>query len=75
VPVPSGITPGAQILQVNGFAQDGSVRSLSIGILVTPAGTQVTLSRKTTSVFFAPLGQSRMMTHSPWHAPHLYRAG
>jgi uncharacterized repeat protein (TIGR02543 family) len=34
VPVPMGIAPGAQTLQVNGYSPDGSVRSLSLGVEV-----------------------------------------
>lgn len=35
VPVPAGIQPGSYTLQANGFAPDYSVRSLSIGVVVT----------------------------------------
>jgi hypothetical protein len=34
VPVPAGLRPGPYTVQVNGFAPDGSVRSLSIGVVV-----------------------------------------
>ena len=55
VVVPAGIVPGARTLQMNGYAPDGSVRSLSIGILVTPAGVEAAVSRKRASVFFEPM--------------------
>jgi outer membrane protein OmpA-like peptidoglycan-associated protein len=54
IPVPAGIAPGARTLQMNGYAPDGSVRSLSIGILVKAAGG-VAVSKKRASVFFAPM--------------------
>ncbi|MBU6245397.1 MAG: OmpA family protein [Actinomycetales bacterium] len=54
LPVPAGVTPGAQTLQVNGFSKSGAVRSLSLGITVIPARTVATkTSRK--RVFFDPL--------------------
>lgn len=59
VPVPAGIAPGARTLQMNGYAPDGSVRSLSIGAIVTPAGVVEVLSRKRATVFFEP-GSSRI---------------
>ena len=55
VPVPAGIAPGARVLQMNGYAPDGSVRSLSIGILATPKGVEAAVSRKQATVFFEPL--------------------
>ena len=54
VPVPAGIAPGTRTLQMNGYAPDGSVRSLSIGILVKGAGV-VAVKKKRASVFFAPM--------------------
>ena len=42
VPVPMGIAPGAQTLQVNGYSPDGSVRSLSLGVEVRAPGTSIT---------------------------------
>ena len=54
VPVPAGIAPGARTMQVNGYAPDGSVRSLSIGILVKAAGVDA-VSKKRASVYFAPM--------------------
>lgn len=54
VSVPAGIVPGPRTLQMNGYAPDGSVRSLSIGILVKAAGGGA-LSKKRASVFFAPM--------------------
>lgn len=54
IPVPAGIAPGARTLQMNGYAPDGTVRSLSIGILVKAAGG-VAVSTKRASVFFAPM--------------------
>ena len=59
VPVPAGIAPGARTLQMNGYAPDGSVRSLSIGAIVTPAGVMDVPSRKRATVFFEP-GSSRI---------------
>lgn len=54
IPVPAGIAPGARTLQMNGYAPDGSVRSLSIGILVKAADGGA-MSKKRASVFFAPM--------------------
>jgi hypothetical protein len=54
VPVPAGIAPGPRTLQMNGYAPDGSVRSLSIGILVKAAGVDA-VSKKRASVYFAPM--------------------
>ena len=42
VPIPPGIPGGVYALQANGFAPDGSVRSLSIGVLVTTVAKQTT---------------------------------
>ncbi|MBU6278965.1 MAG: leucine-rich repeat protein [Actinomycetales bacterium] len=55
VPVPAGIPPGSRALQMNGYAPDGSVRSLSMGIIVTPAGVEAGLNRQTANVYFAPM--------------------
>ena len=55
VPVPAGIPTGARTLQMNGYAPDGSVRSLSIGIRVTPADGVSTEGRVRASVYFAPM--------------------
>ena len=51
VPVPRGITPGTYTLQMNGFAADGQVRSLSIGVIVKPA-VGAALKAAKTAVFF-----------------------
>ena len=51
VPVPGGITPGVYTLQMNGFAPDGRVRSLSIGVIVKPA-VAVTTKKAKAAVFF-----------------------
>jgi hypothetical protein len=37
IPMPAGILPGTYTLQSNAFAPDGSVRSLSLGVIVRPA--------------------------------------
>ncbi|MCX6414037.1 MAG: OmpA family protein [Actinobacteria bacterium] len=37
IPMPAGIAPGTYTLQSNAFAPDGSVRSLSLGVIVKPA--------------------------------------
>ena len=54
LPVPVGAQSGQQTLQVNGYASSGSVRSLSLGIQVTPARVAMTCQAQV-SVFFAPL--------------------
>jgi outer membrane protein OmpA-like peptidoglycan-associated protein len=51
LPVPVGVKTGAQTLQVNGFATSGAVRSLSLGIQVTPTRTVVTKTAQS-QVFF-----------------------
>ena len=38
VPIPAGIKPGPYVLQANGFAPDGQVRSLSISIQIVAPG-------------------------------------
>ena len=53
VPVAPGIAPGAHTLQVNGFAPDGSVRSLSLGVLVKSSGASVRTLRAETTIRFA----------------------
>ncbi len=53
IPVPSGLTPGAQIMQINGFANDGSVRSLSIGVVVKSVVATPTIMQARASVQFA----------------------
>ena len=56
VPVPNGIAPGVHTLQANGFAPDGSVRSLSLGVVVTsqvPDGRAAS-SAISATVAFAP---------------------
>lgn len=55
VPIPAGITPGVYTMQVNGFAPDDSVRSLSIGVRVT----QLRATART-SVWF--VGNSPVLT-------------
>jgi len=40
---------------MNGYAPDGSVRSLSMGIIVTPAGFDAAIIRQPANVFFAPM--------------------
>ncbi len=54
LPVPVGVRTGGQTLQVNGFAPSGAVRSLSLGIEVTP-GRTVTTKTARGKVFFDPL--------------------
>jgi uncharacterized repeat protein (TIGR02543 family) len=53
IPVPSGLTPGAQIMQINGFANDGSVRSLSIGVVVKSIAATPAIMQARASVQFA----------------------
>ena len=55
VRVPAGVKPGTYTLQANGFAPDGAVRSLSLGVLVKGAGTAQATRTAKASVFFAPL--------------------
>jgi outer membrane protein OmpA-like peptidoglycan-associated protein len=55
VPVPAGIAPGDYTLQMNGFAPDGAVRSLSIGVVVRPAVVATSMKRTKALVFFEPL--------------------
>lgn len=55
LPIPPGIRPGVYTLQANGFAPDGSVRSLSIGVLVKATSASVKAAKARSSVYFAPL--------------------
>lgn len=54
LPIPVGVTPGSQTLQVNGFNSSGGVRSLSLGIMVKAARTVTVKSAKST-LYFDPL--------------------
>ncbi|MBU6148540.1 MAG: OmpA family protein, partial [Actinomycetales bacterium] len=54
VPVPVGVTLGSQTLQANGFALSGQVRSVSLGVQVTPV-RQVAARTSSAQVFFAPM--------------------
>jgi hypothetical protein len=54
IPVPAGLTLGAQIMQINGFANDGSVRSLSLGVVVKSVTTTPATLQARASVQFAP---------------------
>ena len=53
LPVPGGLAPGAQTLQINGFAPDGSVRSLSVGVVVKTISAAPAVKQARTSVQFA----------------------
>jgi outer membrane protein OmpA-like peptidoglycan-associated protein len=55
VNIPAGITPGEHTLQVNGFAPDGSVRSLSLGVIVKQPTVQeeAVEAKAKAKVFFA----------------------
>jgi uncharacterized repeat protein (TIGR02543 family) len=55
VPIPPGITPGDYTLQANGFAPDGAVRSLSIGVTVVASEAVAANRTARTRVLFAPL--------------------
>jgi outer membrane protein OmpA-like peptidoglycan-associated protein len=55
VNIPAGIAEGVHTLQANGFAPDGSVRSLSIGVLVRPTATPVRAVQAKTAVYFKAL--------------------
>jgi outer membrane protein OmpA-like peptidoglycan-associated protein len=59
VPIPPGITPGYYTMQVNGFAPDMSVRSLSIGVKVT--ALSATPKNAAAKVYFESL--SSVLTH------------
>lgn len=52
--IPANLQAGSATLQVNGFAQNGSVRSLNLGVTVS-ALKPVRMKVATTRVFFAPL--------------------
>jgi outer membrane protein OmpA-like peptidoglycan-associated protein len=54
LPVPVGVKPGDQTLQVNGYLASGEVRSLSLGIQVIPARMVVTKTAQS-QVFFDAL--------------------
>ena len=57
VPVPAGLAPGDYTLQMNGYAADGAVRSLSIGVVVTPATAPAAAAparQARATVYFAP---------------------
>lgn len=54
VPIPPGLTPGVHTVQVNGYAPDGSVRSLSLGVVVQQPARDTTKTT-TVRVFFAPM--------------------
>lgn len=53
VPVPAGLTPGTYTLQMNGYSPDGAIRSLSLGVVVTPAVAATKQAKA--SVGFRPL--------------------
>lgn len=53
VPVTQGIPAGVHTLQVNGYAPDSSVRSLSLGVLVKTSKLTSATSKSKTSVYFA----------------------
>ena len=54
VPVPAGVPAGVHTMQVNGYAPDDAVRSLSLGVLVKPAeGTKVRTAQAGATVLFA----------------------
>jgi outer membrane protein OmpA-like peptidoglycan-associated protein len=54
IPMPAGIAPGTYTLQSNAFAPDGSVRSLSLGVIVKPA-LVATVRQARAKVSFAAL--------------------
>ena len=54
VPVPPGMAYGTQTLQVNGYSPDGSVRSLSLGVVVKPSSV-VNKASASSKVYFDPL--------------------
>jgi outer membrane protein OmpA-like peptidoglycan-associated protein len=55
VPIPAGLAPGVYTLQSNGLAPDGSVRSLSIGVVVRQAKTTVAVRTARDVVYFDAL--------------------
>ena len=55
VPIPAGVAPGVYTLQVNGYAPDGSVRSLSMGVLVKAPGTKPMNRTASATVLFDAL--------------------
>jgi len=54
VPIPRGLTPGVHTVQVNGYATDGTVRSLSLGVVVQKPVSSANKTR-TVRVYFAPM--------------------
>ncbi|MSW44235.1 MAG: OmpA family protein, partial [Actinobacteria bacterium] len=53
VPVAAGVPAGVHTLQANGYAPDGSIRSLSLGVLVKKSAASVRTLRTGTTVQFA----------------------
>ena len=53
VPVTAGLPVGVHTLQANGYAPDGSVRSLSLGVLVKASDASVRTMRAASTVRFA----------------------
>ena len=53
IPVPAGIPAGVHTLQVNGYAPNDAVRSLSLGVLVKEAKRTVRTTRASFNVLFA----------------------
>jgi len=53
VPIPPGLAPGVHTVQVNGYATDGAVRSLSLGVVVQQPARAAKTS--TVRVFFTPM--------------------
>lgn len=53
VPVPAGVPVGVHTMQVNGYAPDDAVRSLSLGVLVRLAETKVRTVQAGATVLFA----------------------
>lgn len=56
IPVPSGITSGVHIIQVNALAPDNSIRSVSIAALVKPRTATIRATARRIGVSFAALG-------------------
>jgi len=55
IPVPSGITPGVHIIQVNAFAPDNSIRSVSVAALVKSRAASIRASALKAGVSFTAL--------------------
>lgn len=55
IPVPPGITPGVHIIQVNAFAPDNSIRSVSLPALVKPRTSTVSAIARRIGVPFTAL--------------------